>query len=146
MFCADCPFSTLRETLESRGVTHSYSLWSAWTSFVGGRRAVGEADGAEVEEREDGEFAVVDGESGRIDADKGGLPVDFLPGGFEDSDVGEVAVTLCEIESVADDEFVGNFETDKIGLEGDLTAAFFVEQYTHPETGGTHAAHHASDE
>ena len=60
--------------------------------------------------------------------------------------MGEVAVTLGEIESVADDELVGNFEADKIGLEGDLTAAFFVEQYTHPETGGTHAAHHASDE
>ena len=114
--------------------------------FRRGRRAVGEADGAEGEEREDGEFAVVDGESGRIDADKGGLPVGFLPGGFEDPDVGEVAVTLGEIESVADDEFIGNFETDKIGLEGDLAAAFFVEQYTNPETGGTHAAHHASDE
>ena len=67
--------------------------------------------------------------------------MDFLPGGFEDPDLGEVAVTLGEIESVADDEFVGNFETDEIGLEGDLAAAFFVEQYTNPETGGTHAAH-----
>lgn len=60
----------------------------------------------------------------RIDESRRGLPVGFLPGGFEDPDVGEVAVTLGEIESVADDEFVGNFETDKIGLEGDLTAAF----------------------
>jgi hypothetical protein len=46
--------------------------------------------------------------------------VGFLAGRLEHADVSEIAVTLGEIEAVADDEFVRDFEADEIGFKRDL--------------------------
>lgn len=60
----------------------------------------------------------------------------ILEGGLEDSDAGEVAVAFGEIEAVADDELVGDFEADEIGGEVDFAAAFFVEEDAGADAGG----------
>jgi hypothetical protein len=44
--------------------------------------------------------------------------------GFEDADVGEVAVAAFVVEAVADDEFIADFEADVIGVH--FFGALFV--------------------
>ncbi len=59
-----------------------------------------------------------------------------MEGGLEDADAGEVAVAFGEIEAVADDEFVGDFEADEVGGEVDFAAAFFIEEDAGADAGG----------
>jgi hypothetical protein len=55
--------------------------------------------------------------------------VALVAGGFfgEEADVVDVAVSLGVVHAVADDELVGNFEANVVGLDGDQAAIGFVE-------------------
>ena len=53
-----------------------------------------------------------------------------MAGGFffrEEADVVDIAVALGEVHAVADDELVGDFEANVVGLDGDEAAIGFVE-------------------
>ena len=54
----------------------------------------------------------------------------FDAGRIKHADTREVAVAFGEIEAVADDELIGNFEADEISFELDLAAPDFIEQDT----------------
>ena len=47
--------------------------------------------------------------------------------GGEDADVFDASVAFCVVHTVADDELVGDLETDVVGLDGDEAAVGFVE-------------------
>ena len=57
--------------------------------------------------------------------------------GREDADEGESTVALVVVETVADDELVGDLTADIVGHEGDLAAAGLVEQGTGLDALGT---------
>src|SRR5581483_203942 len=61
------------------------------------------------------------------------LDIDF---GLEDADVGEVAVELVKVQTVADDEFVGNIKADVIEFDFDFTTPSFVQKGANFEAGG----------
>ena len=50
------------------------------------------------------------------------------PLGLDDSDVGQVAVAMAEVEAVAHDEDVGNFKAHVIRAHGDNAPSGLVEQ------------------
>ena len=50
--------------------------------------------------------------------------------GLEDTDEGQSAVTLGIVQTVADNELVGNLTADIVGHEGDLAAAGLIQQST----------------
>lgn len=55
---------------------------------------------------------------------------------FKDADGGEVAVTFGEIETVTDDETVGDLKPHEVGFELNFTPAFFVEEDAGAHAGG----------
>lgn len=65
--------------------------------------------------------------------------------GFEDADAGEVAVAFGEIETVADDEFIGDGETHEVGLEFDLATTTFIEEHASADAGGVEFLDHGDD-
>ena len=54
--------------------------------------------------------------------------VEKLRGGGEGADGGEGAVTLIEVETVADNEFVLNDKADPASLDGADAFSFFAEE------------------
>ena len=66
--------------------------------------------------------------------------------GLEDADAREVAVAFGEIEAVADDELIGNFEADEISFELDLAAPDFIEQDAGAQARGMQFVHKAGNE
>ena len=56
--------------------------------------------------------------------------VEELRGGGKGADGGEGAVALIEVETVADDEFVFDDETDPTSIDGANALPFFTEKNT----------------
>ncbi len=69
-----------------------------------------------------------------------------MAGGFfrKEADVFYVAVVFGEVHAVADDEMVGDFEGDVVGLDGDEAALGFVEAGGDFEGGGLVLEHEAA--
>lgn len=64
---------------------------------------------------------------------------------MEGGDVGEVAVVAVEVQAVADDEFVGDFEADVIGLGGGGFGKFFLKEDAGFDGGGRLGFEEAGD-
>jgi hypothetical protein len=62
-----------------------------------------------------------------------------------ESDVGDVSVDFGVVHAVADDELVGDFESDVVGLDGDEAALGFVEAGGDLEGGGLVLEHEAAE-